>query len=129
MTSQYPPPAPNWTDDVPHTGAEFGKVDQLHSIDNLQYSSAPITLGIGTYVATCRLMKYQDGVGAADIDFAAVRVDSAEVMLHADHTHGNYLFEHATIVDERLTRPPRPPPRPAGRLREVGGRGCVRRAR
>lgn len=44
---------------------------------------------------------YRDVLGAAvhyqDVDFAALRVAAAEVMLHADHTHDEHPW-HATLA-------------------------------
>lgn len=36
----------------------------------------------------------------ADLDFAAVRVGSAEVMLHADHTHDSHPWHPALVAGE-----------------------------
>lgn len=36
----------------------------------------------------------------ADLDFAAVRVGSAEVMLHADHTHDSHPWHAALVAGE-----------------------------
>jgi hypothetical protein len=60
---------PAWTDDVPNTGAEFGKVDQLNASTDLTFTSGTLLLNAGTFRASARLAKFQDAVGAAPIDF------------------------------------------------------------
>ncbi len=65
--------SPNWTDDFPLKGSDFGKVDKLNYINNLYYTSgAPIKFAPGTYVVACRFQKFQDSSGAAPITLEAI---------------------------------------------------------
>lgn len=64
--------SPAWTDDVAEPTSEFGMVDVLHGIPDLLYTSTPITLQPGVYVARCRVMKFQDSIGAEPLDLSTL---------------------------------------------------------
>lgn len=64
--------APNWTDDVPDTTAVHGQVDRLHDIADLSYTGSPLQLAAGTYVMSCRVKKFMDSNGAADLTVSVI---------------------------------------------------------
>ena len=56
--------APNWTDNVPSTSADFATVSQLNSAPLLDYTSTPIPVQPGNYSAAIRVQKLTDQTGA-----------------------------------------------------------------
>lgn len=78
--------APNWTDNFQNGASLYGQNDRLNNIDLLQFDSGAVALPAGTYVASCRLVKFQDANGIAPIDFgvagagigATVRLEVAQ---------------------------------------------------
>lgn len=88
-----------WKDNVPKTDAEFGKVDQLDSTNDLWIRRTPMTLDPGTYVATVRLQKFFDSAGAAPLTFEA-KMGTSPVSLVvpvAEQTVGKFIHSRGLL--------------------------------